>query len=245
MNVVPVLDLLDGKVVQGYRGERSLYKPVSSNICETAEPVDVARAVLDASGGDDIYIADLNALQSKGNNMECIRSVLKETKASIWIDAGTGNLQTASAILVSVPDSSVVIGSETLQTRGDFRAISGNIPESRKIFSLDIKSGSVLTGPSSPFSGLSPEGSLSLLEETGWTRVILLSLDSVGTGSGLPLDLIEKAVSHSPELEIFAGGGCRSPEELERLASIGAAGTLVATSLHRQWITPSDIARFR
>ncbi|MEA3507429.1 MAG: HisA/HisF-related TIM barrel protein [Synergistota bacterium] len=245
MNVVPVLDVLDGKVVQGYRGERSLYEPVASDICDTAEPVDVARAVLEVSGGDDIYIADLNALQSNGDNMEYIRNILKETEAELWIDAGTGNLQTASAILVSVPNSSVVIGSETLQTRGDFRAISGNIPESRKIFSLDIKSGSVLTGPSSPFSDLSPEESLSLLEETGWTRVIVLSLDCVGTGTGLPLDLIKKAVSHSPELEIFAGGGCRRPEELEKLASIGAAGTLVATSLHRQWITPPDIARFR
>lgn len=242
MRVIPVLDIMGGSIVQGYRGERSSYRPVSSFVTASPDPLETARSLLAITGGNDIYVADLDAIQRKGDNTNHLREIIKATGASIWLDSGTGSLRTASAVLVSLPGSRVVIGSETLESTPDFRDITANIPSDRRLFSLDICSGEILTGEFSPFGDLSVPEALSLLDDSNWREVIILSLDSVGSGDGVALDLIGSCVSEFPYMHIYAAGGCRSHEDLEHLASSGAAGVLVATALHREWIGSRDIA---
>ncbi|HDQ92668.1 MAG TPA: phosphoribosylformimino-5-aminoimidazole carboxamide ribotide isomerase [Synergistetes bacterium] len=244
MRVIPVLDIMGGSVVQGYRGERSGYSPISSSVTTSPDPVENARSLLAITGGTDIYAADLDAIQRTGENTEQLRGILRATEASIWLDAGTGSLRTASAVLVSLPNSKVVIGSETLDSEPDLREITTHIPSDRRIFSLDIRSGKILTGKSSPLRDLAIPEALSFLEDSGWDEVIILSLDSVGSGDGVDLDLIAGMVPKFPDLSIFAAGGCHSPQDLKNLAACGAEGFLVATALHRQWIKAADIAEF-
>ncbi len=244
MKVIPVLDIMGGSVVQGYRGERSGYRPISSSITTSPDPVENALSLLAITGGMDIYAADLDAIQHKGENTEQLRNVVRETEASIWLDSGTGSLRTASAVLVSLPGSKVVIGSETLDSEPDFRDITTHVPWDRRVFSLDIQSGEIITGKSSPLRGLGIPEALSFLEDSGWSEVIILSLDSVGSGDGAALDLIAGMVQKFPDLSIYAAGGCRSRRDLENLAACGAEGILVATALHRQWIRAADITEF-
>ncbi len=245
MKVIPVLDIMDGSVVQGYRGQRSGYVPISSTLTDSPNPVDTARSLLKITGGIDLYAADLDAIQRKGDNIEHLRDIIQATKATIWLDAGTGSLGPASAVLVSLPGSKVVIGSETLGSATDLRAISTYIPDDHRIFSLDILAGKVLTGDFSPLKGLGVRDSLSFLEDFGWSEVILLNMDNVGTGEGASLDLVAEAVSAFPDVSIYAGGGCRSPKDLEELAARGAAGVLVASALHRGWIRSEDLTEYR
>ena len=70
MRLIPVMDLLDGRVVQAIKGEREQYKPVKSVLCDTSEPVDVARAFRDQLGLSEIYIADLDAIMGRGSHRE-------------------------------------------------------------------------------------------------------------------------------------------------------------------------------
>jgi len=244
LRIIPVIDIMGGSVVQGYRGQRSGYVPISSSLTNSPDPVETARSLLAVTGGIDIYAADLDAIQRKGDNIEHLREIIRATEASIWLDAGTGTLRTASAVLVSLPGSKVVIGSETLDSGIDLREITTHIPSDRRIFSLDIRSGEILTGRSSPLRDLAIPEALSFLEDSGWNEVIILSLDSVGSGDGVALDLIAGMVPKFPDLSIYAAGGCHSPRDLENLAACGAEGVLVATALHRQWIKAPDIAEF-
>jgi len=244
LRIIPVIDIMGGSVVQGYRGQRSSYAPICSSLTSSPDPVETARSLLEVTGGIDIYAADLDAIQRKGDNIEHLREVIRATEASIWLDAGTGSLRSASAVLVSLPGSKVVIGSETLDSAADLRDLTSHIPWDRRIFSLDIGSGKILTGRSSPLRGLGIPEALSFLEDSGWSEVIILSLDSVGSGDGAALDLIAGMIQKFPDLSIYAAGGCRSPRDLENLAACGAEGVLVATALHRRWIKTADITEF-
>jgi len=49
MQVIPVLDLLDGHVVRAVRGERAAYLPIRSSLAAGSEPLAIARALLAAS----------------------------------------------------------------------------------------------------------------------------------------------------------------------------------------------------
>jgi phosphoribosylformimino-5-aminoimidazole carboxamide ribotide isomerase len=241
MQIIPVLDVLGGLVVRGYKGERNQYRPITSAIIESPDPFHVARVVLQITGSKDIYVADLDALQNKGDNLDILKDLQSRTTATLWIDAGTGKAGQVDALLRKVPGCKAVIGSETLETAEDFYRISSDCPAEKMIFSLDIKMGIPWTPENSPFRNKSVEEGVHLLAENGWKEVILLTLDGVGTGKGLPTELFRKSAEIAPEISLFAGGGLRSREELAGLKAVGITGVLVASALHERWLTEKDI----
>lgn len=242
MQIIPVLDILEGRVVRGYKGERDRYHPIRSKIIDSADPVHVAQVLLEMTGSNIMYVADLDALQKRGDNLDILTGLQKETGVTLWVDAGTGKVEHVLSLLGNVPNCRAVIGSETLDTPEDLDRITSDCPDESMVFSLDIKNGAPLTPEYSPFRNSTVEESVDLLAEKGWKDVILLTLDGVGTGKGLPAELFCRCSRAAPGIRLFAGGGLRSPAELGVLKEAGAAGILVASALHEQWLTAKDIS---
>jgi phosphoribosylformimino-5-aminoimidazole carboxamide ribotide isomerase len=59
----------------------------------------------------------------------------------------------------------------------------------------------------------------------------VLDLARVGSGTGVDLELMAEVRRTVPEVTLFAGGGVRSEDDLDRLARVGCDGALVATAL--------------
>ncbi len=76
MQVIPVLDLLDGHAVRAVRGERTRYRPIESSLCATSEPLAVAHALLAATGARTLYIADLGAILQQGDHAGHLAALL-------------------------------------------------------------------------------------------------------------------------------------------------------------------------
>lgn len=241
MQIIPVLDILGGVVVRGYKGERDRYRPIKSAIVNSPEPVHVAEVLLEITGSKDMYVADLDALQKRGDNMDTLKELQTKTGATLWVDAGTGKAEQVLSLLRALPGCKAVIGSETLETSFDFDRIISDCPRDRMVFSLDIKKDMPLTPEGSPFWNKPVEAGIDLLARKGWTDVILLTLDAVGTGKGLPTELFRRCSRVAPGIRLFAGGGLRSPNELGELKEVGVAGILVATALHERWLTKKEI----
>ena len=75
MDAIAVIDIKDGAVVRAVAGERKKYKKVSSRILAEgrAEPIEAAAAFYEKLGIRNIYIADLDAIMGKGNNIAKIK----------------------------------------------------------------------------------------------------------------------------------------------------------------------------
>jgi uncharacterized protein related to proFAR isomerase len=89
-------------------------------------------------------------------------------------------------------------------------------------------------------AGRAPLEVLAAVAAEGVGEVILLALSKVGTGAGPDLQTLRAA-----RLRLVSGGGVRTPDDLSKLAAAGADGVLLATALHRAWITAPDIAAVR
>ena len=235
------MELLDCLIVRAYRGERNEYRPMESPLVNSPYPVEVAKALLYVTGGSDLYVADLNAIQDMGDNLDVLKKMREETMATLRIDAGTGSLDEVLYLMSEIPSCKVVVGSETLESSDEFERISKACQEDRMIFSLDMKKGSILTRSESPLAGKTLEEGIDLLRLAGWRRVILLTLDGVGTGRGLPLKMYERATRMAPDMSFYGGGGCKSKDELFDIKKSNMAGVLVATALHEGWIIKKDI----
>ncbi len=230
---------MGGRVVQGLRGERQAYQAVRSGLVAGCDPVAVARALCRACGGRAVYVADLDAIAGTGDHLETVRELADRLGVQPWVDAGVSG-EEAAARLLEAGAARVIVGTETLSEMAALRALRAAVSAEQLIVSLDVGADGVLSRCPA-LSGREPLDALEALAAEGVTDVILLALTHVGTGAGPDIGTLRAARAAFPQLRLIAGGGVRDPEDLRLLAAAGADGVLLATALHRGWITAADI----
>jgi phosphoribosylformimino-5-aminoimidazole carboxamide ribotide isomerase len=245
MRLIPVIDLLDGQAVLAIKGERAHYKPVKSVLCDASDPVSLARAFRARLGLCEIYVADLNAIQNSGNadHREVINALTREERLNIILDAGIADVAAAKAWL-GIGVRKVVIGSETLSKWNALHEIAVEIEQDRRLFSLDLRAGKILSRHAA-MAAMSPIEALQHLQSSGWREIIMLDLKRVGSGEGADRAMIRKVREACPDLRLLVGGGINNPGELSELESLGIAGALVATAFHRGTITAQHISAMK
>ncbi len=226
MLIIPVIDLLDGKVVHAKQGNRSHYQAIQSNLTSTCEPLAVANALLNYYPFRQLYIADLNAIQHIGeHHLSTIKQIAQaHPELTLWVDAG---IRTRDDLAVwNNSHFNLILGSENFSSHADYLDVSQQL-QSRFMLSLD-------------FMPQGYQGPKELLENSHyWPQdVILMSLAHVGAHSGINMALINEFAKHSTQFNLYAAGGVRNIADLIELKQLNIHGALVASALHQQQISP-------
>ena len=224
------------------RGERERYRPVSSAIGgEDGDAVALARGFRAELGLDELYVADLDAIVGDGENSATIGALARE--ARVMVDAGVSEPAPARALL-ELGAHRVIVGTETLTGPDALDRLLAELPDGALVLSVDLRDGRVLS-PDAQLAGLPAPDAVARLHRAGLREAIVLDLALVGSGAGPDVALIAELHRAFPDLELLAGGGVRTAEDLRALDAAGAAGALVATALHRGVIGPRELARLR
>jgi phosphoribosylformimino-5-aminoimidazole carboxamide ribotide isomerase len=241
MRVIPVIDLKGAVAVHAVRGERERYRPLRSEIVAGSDPVEVTRAVRDALGLDELYVADLDAIAGGSADWETIAALAREARA--MVDAGVTSVAQAERLL-ELGAARVVVGTETLADERALERLQSALPDAPLVVSLDLRDGRVLS-PQPALERLRAPEALERLAHSGVREAIVLDLARVGSGAGPDVALVHELGDRVPELELLAGGGVRDVADLQALADAGAAGALVATALHRGAIGRDELRALR
>lgn len=231
MEIIPVIDLLHGQVVRAKRGERHLYRPIESTLCNGSDPLAIVHALLELYPFKSLYIADLNAIQGAGNHHAIIGTIRERyPQLHIWLDAGLQHPQQLEA-WNDLPVE-LVIGSEGLQSGQQYESLVRALDPVRILLSLDFNKEGFI-------------GSPAILSDTShWpTRLIAMTLARVGSQEGPDTSLLEALIHRAGNRQIIAAGGIRNTDDLDHLRQIGAAGALLASALHDGQITAKHLAQ--
>jgi len=237
MRVIPVIDLKGGVAVHAVGGERERYRPLRSRIAAGSDPVQVARAVRDRFGLDELYVADLEAIGGGPESSEIIAALAREGR--VMVDAGAA-AATPVARLLELDVARVVIGTESLPGADAFRQLRTELPDAPLVLSLDLRGGRLLS-PDPALDGLAAADALARLAEAGAREVIVLELMRVGSGEGPDVTLMSDLHSRFPDVELLAGGGVRDAADLRALAGAGTSGALIASALHGGSIAAGEL----
>jgi phosphoribosylformimino-5-aminoimidazole carboxamide ribotide isomerase len=223
MEIIPVLDLKGGSVVHARQGQRETYRPIVSRLCATSAPQDVLSGLLQVHSFATVYVADLDAIQRKGDHSDAISELARaHPRIEFWIDNATA---------APIPHDNVrhILGSESILPRG---AIATST-DKRASLSLDFRRTDFL-------------GPAGLLEQAArWPeRVIVMTLARVGSNAGPDLERLQSIKQRAGARRVYAAGGVRGRADLEALRRAGAGGVLVASALHDGRLTSADLAEF-
>jgi phosphoribosylformimino-5-aminoimidazole carboxamide ribotide isomerase len=243
MQIIPVLDILNGVVVRGIAGQRERYEPVQSAICYSADPLEVASVFRERFGLETIYVADLDAIQGRLANIS-IYEDLRQSGFELLVDAGVRQSNEVQGILANGA-SKVIIGLETWPLLSSLELLMSAVGPEQLMFSLDMKQGK----PLQVLKDLASESEsidigIAVLS-IGIREMIVLDLASVGVNQGVTtLDLCDEFKSFAPRTRIITGGGVRDASDLETLQERGIDGVLIASALHDQRVSINDVKNF-
>lgn len=219
MQIIPVLDILDGQVVRAIAGKRDQYLPIQTPLATGSEPAEVLSGLLSTAAFSTIYVADLNAIEKSGDNRIAIETLIaKYPQCTIWLDAGEQTLEYSKNNPIQA-----VIGTETRISPQALASL--NTAATHYILSLDYKTGEIL-------------GHSSLLTQTElWPQdIILMNLDRIGSQLGPDVERLQEIRSMAPGKHYYLAGGIRHQQDLESLQTLGVHGALISSALHQQTI---------
>jgi len=224
LEVYFVMDIMNGKVVHAVSGEREKYRQIdeSSVICDSSGVIDVFKTIQPFN----TYIADLDRIQGTGRNDEYVKRIAGETKLIL-----DGGFETTEDVQEIDFPFTPVFGTETSHP-----SVLENHPGA--FVSIDMKMGCVI----SRHFPESLDEILDLLNSYPLQGVILLQLEKVGTEGGFMSRALTRIMDKSSN-PVYLGGGIRGMEDLIKLESIGCAGALVSTAVHRGKIDLEIIRR--
>ena len=223
---------MQGKIVRGVAGRRAEYRPIVSQLVDSAEPLAVARAFRTHFGFRELYLADLDAIEHGFPDLEIYRR-LQGDGFRLWIDAGIRRADDAiMSSLIEQGGTAIVVGLESVEGPGELERIVERVGADRAVFSLDLKHGKPLGGASS-WQTDDPWQIAERALTVGVRRLIVLDLADVGGGAGVGTDELCRRLKRTyPDMQLTAGGGVRGINDVHRLESNGVDRILVASALH-------------
>ena len=220
--VVPAVDMQDGRVVQlvgGERGTETTY----------GDPVEAARRWV-GEGARTLHLVDLDgAFEGERKNAETVERVVGAVDADVQLGGGIRSAADATALLDLGVDR-VILGTAAVETPEVVGEISETHPETVMV-SLDAKGGEVVVSGWTEGTGLDPAEAAACYEELGAAAILFTDVDVEGQLEGVRTDPVRRVVE-TVDIPVVASGGVATLDDVRALKDAGAAAVVVGTALY-------------
>ena len=222
-------------------GDRADYRPLRSVLHPEPDPIGLALACRDRLGLDELYLADLDAIEGREPDLALFLA-LGELGLSTWVDAGVRGPESLGP-LIEAGVRTIVVGLETVRGPAALGEIVATVGAGAVALSLDLRDDRPILAPGANWRSDRADDLALEAIEAGVRRLILLDLARVGTGRGIgSRPLLTDLARSLPALEFVVGGGVAGPGDLEVLDKAGAAAVLVGSAIHDGRFGPGDFA---
>lgn len=217
--IIPVVDIKNGQCVSGQSGNRDTYKKLNSIYGDN--PLEIAEG-LKKSGYEYLYIADLDKIESVGDNSELISKI--NGIIPVLLDNGIEKIDDIkNCINIS---TYTILATETISDLEDTYKIIKEYPEYKFILSVDIKDDELLIQNKS----IEVDEIIKLINTTSIEYVILLNIDQVGTKKTTSCKLQDYVIEKTAANYILGGG--ITNESMEYYQNNNINNFLIGTILH-------------
>lgn len=223
MYIYPAIDLVGGKAVRLYKGDYAQMTVYSD------DPVSVARD-FQAAGSKHIHLVDLEGAKSGiPENLETIRSIIRETDLFVEVGGGIRNMETVETYL-DAGVNRVILGTAAVTDPAFLEAALAKYGEKIAV-GVDLKDGFVAIKGWTETSALTADGFFAKMQALGVRTVICTDISRDGAMKGTNRELY-KALSEKYSIDLIASGGVSSLEDVQALAAMGLHGAIIGKAYY-------------
>jgi phosphoribosylformimino-5-aminoimidazole carboxamide ribotide isomerase len=226
VQLIPAIDLMNGKIVRLSRGEAKTAKFYETKF---GTPVEAAKRWRDEGAGK-LHIIDLDAAFGTGNNHSVIAEVAKNIKLPIQVGGGIRSYETAEK-LFQTGISQVILGALAFSDPSAIGKNQRKFGIDSVIVALDNKDGLIMVEGWKTATAITVDEALEKYAALGVRQFLITSIAQDGMLNGPDLQTLSQAIQH-PYAKIIAAGGIGSIGDLAALKDIGVEGAVIGKALY-------------
>lgn len=223
MEIIPAIDIIEGKCVRLIKGDFNK-KTVYSN-----DPVMIARS-WESKGANRIHIIDLDGAKSgRPINKDIILKIIKEVNIPVQVGGGVRSIDTIEEY-INNGASKVILSSVIFEDEHLLKEALTKYPNNI-IVSLDVRKEKVLIHGWLKKTEFNYIDIGKKLKDLGVKEFIYTNIERDGTLNSPDIEGLKRFITNV-RVPTIASGGVSTLEDIKRIKEIGATGVIIGKALY-------------
>ena len=237
MQIIPAIDLIDGKCVrltEGNYAQKKIYNE---------DPLEVAKA-FEGVGLMRLHLVDLDGAKAgEVVNWKVLEKIANQT--ALQIDFGGGiKKETTLKTVFDTGASYATIGSLAVNNRMVFEEWIDRFGADVFMLGADVYKEKIAIAGWIEKTNMDVYEFMESYINKGIGQFFCTDIEKDGKLAGPSTALYQKIIKQFPELHLIASGGVSNIEDLKRLRAIGCSGAIVGKAIYENRITLNELASF-
>ncbi len=235
MDIIPAIDIIDGKCVRLTKGDYNICKTYSDN------PLDMALQFQDA-GIRRLHLVDLDGARSKHIvNYPTLESIATHT--DLTIDFGGGiKARTDLETALGCGAQMVTVGSTAVEHPELMQEWISEFGQEHIILGADARDGKISVNGWKEDSAIELDDFIGDYMKKGISKVLCTDINKDGMLQGPSVELYRQLLAKFPDIYLIASGGVSSVDDLMRLKEAGLPAAIVGKAYYEGRITLQQLS---
>lgn len=237
MQIIPAIDIIDGKAVRLVKGNYSEKTIYNEN------PLDVALQFEDA-GLQRLHMVDLDgAKEGKVRNWKVLETIAGKTKLEIDF---SGGISSAKDVQITLDSGAcyAAIGSMAVKKPQLVQECLNIFGVEKFILGADVLDEKIMIKGWTEATDVNVFNILKHYRAKGLEQFFCTDISKDGLLQGSSNDLYKKIIDEVEGIRLIASGGVSSLKDLEDLRAIGCAGAIVGKAIYEGRISLKELSIF-
>jgi len=237
MEIIPAIDIIDGKCVRLTKGDFELKKIYN------ADPLEVAKS-FEGVGIKRLHIVDLDGANWEPlKNIQILENISKNT--SLIIDFG-GGIKTVKDVqsVFNAGAAMVSVGSLPVKSPVLFFQMINQFGVERFLPGADVLFKKIQIHGWKEETGIDVFDFITGILSKGINQIFCTDISKDGMMEGPSTELYKEILSEFPSLHLIASGGISNFDDLIILKEIGCSGAIVGKAIYEGKVTLQQIQNF-
>lgn len=237
MQIIPAIDIIDGKAVRLIKGDYNQKKIYNEN------PLEVALQ-FEGAGLQRLHMVDLDGAKAgKVKNWKVLESVAGKTKLAIDF---SGGISTAKEVEITFNSGAkyAAVGSMAVKKPLVFQDWLNKFGVERFILGADVLNEKIMVKGWTEATEINVYNILKHYRAKGLVQFFCTDISKDGLLQGSSTDLYKKIIEEVEGIQLIASGGVSCLKDLEELRDVGCAGAIVGKAIYEGKIPLKDLSKF-
>jgi phosphoribosylformimino-5-aminoimidazole carboxamide ribotide isomerase len=238
MEIIPAIDIIDGKCVRLTHGDFNQKKIYNEN------PLEVAKEFEDA-GIRRLHLVDLDGAKAGiVKNWKVLESIAGKT--SLVIDFG-GGVKTEKDVRIVLDSGAafVTVGSIAVKDEPLFSSWLGAIGAEKFLLGADVKDEKITVSGWLEQTDIWIYDFIESYQAKGITQIFCTDVSKDGAMEGPSLVLYKNIVERFPKLHFIASGGVSNIDDVYALEETGCSGVIIGKAIYEGKILLKDLVKLK
>ncbi len=237
MQIIPAIDIIDGKCVRLTQGDYAQKKIYNEH------PLEIALQFQDA-GLQRLHLVDLDGAKAGAvKNWKVLETIA--TKTNLIIDFGGGIKKEEDVkIVLNSGAAWATIGSLAVKDETLFVQWLLTYGAEKFLLGADVKNEKIAIGGWLETTDIWIYDFIEKYMQHGIQQLFCTDVSKDGKLEGPSVDLYKNIITQFPNLQFIASGGVSNLQDLEELALIGCSGAIVGKAIYEGRISLPELMKF-